>query len=166
MKHGKIALSACLAVALASSWGNFGGVGQDIVSASVVAAREAPASSWDEFIGFWEEDLKGEARFTVTPGDGAWYGIEASWPHGANQVEFWTMSAYPAEEHVLRYTDCIHYLLTFNGTVVEREEILYENGSGTVVMEGPKRLRWFDDQDHKADDVLYVPLRSPLGGGL
>ena len=100
MKCGKIALSACLAVALACSWGSFGSVGQDMVPASVAAAREAPASSWDEFIGFWEEDLKGEARFTVTPGDGAWYGIEASWPHGANQVEFWTMSAYPAEEHV------------------------------------------------------------------
>ena len=76
------------------------------------------------------------------------------------------MSAYPAGEHMLRYKDCIHYLLTFNGTVVEREEILYENGTGTVVMEGLKRVRWFDDQDHKADDVLYIPLRSPLGGGL
>lgn len=120
----------------------------------------------DHFIGFWEDDATGESRLTVTPGEKGWYGVEISWQRSRNQSELWTMSAVPAEGYVLEYRDCIHYRLTFNGTVVEREEILYEEGTGRICLIGDRKILWEDDQDHTGAGSVYVPLKSPLGGGL
>ena len=43
---------------------------------------------------------------------------------------------------------------------------LYQNGTGRVSLVGKDTLTWQDDQEHKGDGLLFVPLSSPLGGGL
>lgn len=120
----------------------------------------------DEFLGFWEEEKAGEGRLTVTVGENDWYGVEVSWRRNARQVDMWTMSAVPVGKGIMKYSDCSHYLLTFGDKYIEKEELLYENGTGTISFTGPKRIVWIDDQDHVADDSVFIPLRSPLGGGL
>lgn len=120
----------------------------------------------DEFLGFWEEEKAGEGRLTVTVGENDWYGVEVSWRRNARQVDMWTMSAVPVGKGVMKYSDCSHYLLTYGDKYIEKEELLYQNGTGTISFTGPKRIVWVDDQDHVADDFVFIPLRSPLGGGL
>jgi hypothetical protein len=120
----------------------------------------------DEFIGFWEKEDNDRVGLTITPAEKGWYGIEISWPRNKKQVDMWTMTAKPAGNHVLQYTDCKHYLLTYGEKYIEKEELLYQDGTGSLKMVGTKRITWQDDQDHKADGTAFVPLTSPLGGGL
>lgn len=120
----------------------------------------------DEFLGFWDEELVGIGRINITVGEDDWYGVEVSWRRSAYQVDMWTMSAVPVGKGVMKYTDCRHYLLTYGEKYIEKEELLYENGTGTLSFIGPKRILWIDDQDHVADDSVFIPIRSPLGGGL
>ena len=120
----------------------------------------------DEFIGFWEKEGNNRIGLTITPAEKGWYGIEISWPRNKQQVDMWTMTAKPAGNHVLQYTDCKHYLLTFGEKYIEKEELLYEDGTGSLHMVAAKRITWQDDQEHKADGAAFVPLTSPLGGGL
>ena len=132
------------------------------------AAVESKTSDYsaDEFIGFWEKEDNDRIGLTITPAEKGWYGIEISWPRDKHHVDMWTMTAKPAGKHVLEYTDCSHYLLTFGEKYIEKEELLYKDGTGSLRMVSTKRITWQDDQDHKADGTAFVPLTSPLGGGL
>jgi hypothetical protein len=76
------------------------------------------------------------------------------------------MTARPVSKDTLEYADCRHYLLTYGDKYIESEEVLYQNGTGRVSLVGKDTLTWQDDQEHKGDGLLFVPLSSPLGGGL
>ena len=132
------------------------------------AAIEYKAADYtpDEFLGFWEEEAEGNFRLTVTVGEKGWYGIEVCYNRNKTQVDMWTMTAKPVGKHVLEYSDCHHYLLTYGPQYIDKEEVLYEKGTGTIHMVGTKRVVWKDNQDHIADNAIFIPLRSPLGGGL
>ncbi len=119
----------------------------------------------EKFLGFWDEELVGKGRMNVTPGDGDWYGVEVSWARSAYQVDMWTMSVNIPDDGVFEYRDCIHYLLTYGVQYLEKEDILYENGTGRFIMNGG-RVTWIDDQDHVADNSVFVKSTSPNGGGL
>ncbi len=120
----------------------------------------------DKFLGFWEEYIEGDVRLTITRAEKGWYGIEVSWRRNSHQVDMWTMTAKPTDDNTLQYEDGNHHLVTYGQKYIDKEELLYKNGTGRILMVGDKRIVWEDDQDHKADDILFVPLRSPLGGGL
>ena len=158
----KIALAATISAMLPT------GFACAMTTAARDAAVERKASNYsaDEFIGFWEKEGNDRIGLTVTPAEKGWYGIEISWPRNNRQVDMYTMTAKPAGEHVLQYTDCRHYLLTFGEKYIEKEELLYQDGTGSLRMVGAKRIEWQDDQEHKADGDVFVPLSSPLGGGL
>ena len=132
---------------------------------AAAAESKMPGASADEFIGFWEEESNDRIGLTITPAEKGWYGIEVSWPRNDRQVDMWTMTARPAGSSVLEYTDCRHYLLTRGQQYWEKEELLYSDGTGKLLMADVKRIVWQDDQDHKADGAVFVPLTSPLGGG-
>ena len=158
----KIALATALSVMLPAGF----------ACAMPDAAREAvveyTASNYsaDEFIGFWEKEGHDRIGLTITPAEKGWYGIEVSWPRNNRQVDMYTMTAKPAGNHVLQYSDCKHYLVTFGEKYIEKEELLYQDGTGSLRMVAAKRITWQDNQEHKADDAVFVPLSSPLGGGL
>ncbi len=133
---------------------------------AAVVEYQASDPSPDAFIGFWEEESNDRVGLTITPAEKGWYGVEISWPRSKRQVDMWTMTARPVSGNVLQYTDCRHYLLTFGEQYIEKEELLYQDGTGNLRMVGVKRITWQDDQDHKADGAVFVPLTSPLGGGL
>ena len=158
----KIVLAAAVSAMLPVG---FACAASQTAQAPAIAYRQAENAA-DEFLGFWEEALEGEIRLTVTKAEKGWYGVEVSHRRNERQVDMWTMTAKPAGDHVMQYTDGNHILLTYGPQYIEKEEFLYRNGTGTIRMVGPKQVKWQDDQDHKADDVLFIPLRSPLGGGL
>lgn len=139
------------------------GIACAMPDAAQTAAVERKAA--DEFIGFWEEESNSRIGLTITPAQTGWYGVEISWPRNERQVDMWTMTARPTGDHVLRYADCQHYLLTYGPQYLEKEELLYRDGTGSLRMVDAKRIFWQDDQEHKADDAVFVPLTSPLGGG-
>ena len=160
------ARKAAVAVAVAAMITTGGAYAMPFTPGDVAVEHQASKVSADEFIGFWEKEDNDRIGLTITPEGKGCYGIEISWPRNSRQVDMYTMSARPAGDHVLQYTNCKHYLVTFSGTYVEDEELLYKDGTGTLRMVSAKRITWQDDQEHKADGAAFVPLSSPLGGGL
>jgi len=120
----------------------------------------------NDFCGFWEESREKVVRINVTTAEEGWFGIEVSWRRNSRQVDMWTMTARPINTDTLEYTDCSHYLLTYGPQYIENEEILYKDGTGKIQLSGKDVLTWQDDQEHKGDDFVFIPLTSPLGGGL
>ena len=116
--------------------------------------------------GWWGEKAADRAMITVTTGEEGWYGLEISWRRSASQVDMWTMTGYPAGKDTMTYKDCIHYLLTYKDGLIDKEEILYKNGTGSITVNSAKEMTWRDDQDHVADNIVYVKMNRPLGGGL
>ncbi|MBR4907705.1 MAG: hypothetical protein IKZ43_01685 [Acidaminococcaceae bacterium] len=116
--------------------------------------------------GWWGEKAADRAMITITTGEKGWYGVEICWRRNASQVDMWTMSAEPAGKDVMEYKDCIHSLLTYKDGAIDKEEILYKNGTGAITVNSAKEMTWRDDQDHIADKIVYVKLNRPLGGGL
>ena len=50
--------------------------------------------------------------------------------------------------------------------MIDKEEVLYKNGTGSITVNSAKEMTWRDDQDHVADNIVYVKMNRPLGGGL
>ena len=136
--------------------------GGQVASAKGILSQERI----NEFCGFWEDSGTKVVRINVTTAEEGWFGLEVSWRRNSHQVDIWTMTARPVSKDTLEYADCRHYLLTYGDKYIESEEVLYQNGTGRVSLVGKDTLTWQDDQEHKGDGLLFVPLSSPLGGGL
>ena len=98
-----------------------------------------------------------------------WYGFEITWPRNASQTDMWMLTAKPISKDTMQYKDCQHYLLTFNATtrnVIDREETIHLNGTGTITVNRANEMIWRDDQDRRAADCVFVKLNLPDGGGL
>ena len=123
----------------------------------------------DAFIswcGWWGEKGTDRSMITITTGEKGWYGVEIYLTRNATQVDMWTMSAVPAGKNVMEYKDCTHYLLTYKDERIDREDILYKNGTGTISVNSNGKMTWRDNQDHIADKIVYEKLNRPQGGGL
>ncbi len=119
--------------------------------------------------GWWGEKTANRGRITVTVGEDGWYGFEISWPRNKLQTDMWMLTAVPINKNTMQYKDCQHYLLTFNAAnpnIIDREETIHLNGTGTISMNSANEMIWLDDQDHRAADCVFVKLNLADGGGL
>lgn len=128
--------------------------------------KEDPFLGW---YGWWGEKAASRGRISVTQGENGWYGFEISWRRNASQTDMWMLTAKPISKDTMQYKDCQHYLLTFNATnrnVIDREETIHLNGTGTITVNRANEMIWHDDQDRRAADCVFVKLNLPDGGGL
>ena len=134
--------------------------------------NEVPDVSKDPFLawyGWWSEKTSDRAMITVTRGEKGWYGFEISWQRNANQTDMWMMTAVPISKDTMQYKDCQHYLLTFNATnrnIIDKEETINLNGTGTITVNSANEMIWKDDQDRRAENCVFFKMDRPLGGGL
>lgn len=128
--------------------------------------KEDPFLGW---YGWWGEKAASRGRISVTQGENGWYGFEITWPRNASQTDMWMLTAKPISKDTMQYKDCQHYLLTFNATnrnIIDREETIHLNGTGTITVNRANEMIWRDDQDRRAADCVFVKLNLPDGGGL
>ena len=92
-----------------------------------------------------EADGADGAKLTVNWGSSAWEHSE------------WTMSGkFDPDTLTIEYSDCVRKDVAFaeDGSVAS-ETVVYENGVGTVHFENDN-LYWKDDEEHMADDMVFV----------
>ena len=121
-----------------------------------------------EWYGWWGEKEADRAMITVTRGENGWYGFEISWPRSKSQTDMWMLTAVPISKDTMQYKDCMHFLVTFNASnpnVVDREETVNLNGTGTITVNSANEMIWRDDQDRRAENCIFVKMDRPLGGG-
>ena len=94
-----------------------------------------------------EADGADGAKLTVTWGSSAWEHSE------------WVMSGkFDPDTLTIEYSDCVRKDVEFaeDGSI-KSETVVYENGFGTVHFDADDgSLRWKDDEEHMADDMVFV----------
>ena len=92
-----------------------------------------------------EADGADGAKLTVNWGSSAWEHSE------------WIMSGkFDPDTLTIEYSDCVRTDYAFNEDgSVKSETVVYENGFGTVHFENDD-LYWKDDEEHMADDMVFV----------
>ena len=91
-----------------------------------------------------EPDGDENAKFTVM------------WGSSAAETTEWTMSGkLNTETLTVDYTDCVKKNLVFNQDGnVETEDVVYENGTGTITFDG-STLIWVDNEENAAEDMVF-----------
>ena len=149
-----------------------GTIPNTVPGTAVELKKEMPDFSKDPFkvwYGWWGEKAANRGRIVVTRGENGWYGFEISWPRNKSQTDMWMLTAVPISKDTMQYKDCQHYLLTFNSSnpnIIDREDTVHLNGTGTIMVNSANEMIWRDDQDHRAADCVFVKLNLPDGGGL
>ena len=83
--------------------------------------------------------------------------LSVNWGSSAWEHSEWTMSGkFDPDTLTIEYSDCVRKDVAFaeDGSVAS-ETVVYENGMGTVHFENDN-LYWKDDEEHMADDMVFV----------
>ena len=83
--------------------------------------------------------------------------LSVNWGSSAWEHSEWTMSGkFDPDTLTIEYSDCVRKDVAFaeDGSVAS-ETVVYENGVGTVHFENDN-LYWKDDEEHMADDMVFV----------
>ncbi len=92
--------------------------------------------------------------------------IEISWSSSYAEHTEWTIiGRLDTETLTIRYADCTKTNITVdeNGEIV-REEVVYTNGTGTVVFGNDGTFTWHEDQSEYNEDYVfeYAPIIPPV----
>ena len=105
----------------------------------------------------------GSGRATIEVGaDGAEGAtVKITWGSSASEQGVWEMSGpFDTDTLTITYDNCVNKDVTYDETgEVTDEKVVYENGTGSLVFEdkeGQTELRWTDDQEHIADDMVFT----------
>lgn len=88
---------------------------------------------------------KEDAKFTV------------HWGSSASESSEWVMSGkLDAETMTVNYTDCVKKDVVYkeDGSV-DKETVVYEDGTGTIKFSTDSKLTWNDEKEHAADNMVF-----------
>jgi hypothetical protein len=105
----------------------------------------------------------GSGRATIEVGADGSEGatVKVTWGSSASEQSIWEMSGpFDADTLTITYDNCVNKNVTFDemGEATD-ETVVYENGKGSLTFEdkdGQTELRWADDQEHAADDMVFT----------
>ena len=120
------------------------------------AREESVLYTPDELIGTWEEKYDGSGRIEISESGSSKYAVKISRNTGTDEIHRWTMTAVPADSNILRYKDCTHTMSVIGDGGTETQEILYENGTGTITLLSTHELMWQDDVDDAGENAVFV----------
>ena len=130
--------------------------GSALIRTEACGETALPGSLADDFIGIWTEKTAGRCTVEITGQSDGQYGIHVFWGGTASDMSFWSMTASPVESNVLRYSDCVHSVITLSEDEAETEVIEYENGTGEFTLLSTNELMWQDDVGQAGDNLLFV----------
>ncbi len=157
MNFGKNAASAVFSAALFA----FGAAGvlPDPSPIAMAYAADAPCDSElaaEEFSGRWKETVAKRGMIDVSRVDDGTYDVAVSWPNGAAEKIFWRMTAKSVGPQTFVYEDCVCTVRKYSPDGSYRDEIRYENGTGTFVLQDKNCLAWSDDMEDTARDSVFA----------
>ena len=113
-------------------------------------------------IGTFADNVAGRCSIEITAADepGEFH-ISINWGSSAFQTAHWEMTGKRMQNDSgnLLYQDAKHTIITFTAEDQSTEEVVYENGKGSFLMQNGNELRWNDAEGHAADDLLFVKVK-------
>lgn len=141
-----------------------------IFALAACAAKEAPKGSEAEeaeataddgqnpimnFVGTY---ASGRASILVEADGADGAKLTVTWGSSASEHSEWVMSGkFDPDTLTIEYSDCVRKDIEFaeDGSV-KSETVVYENGFGNAHFDDDGNLRWKDDEEHMADDMVFV----------
>ena len=83
--------------------------------------------------------------------------ITITWSGSVSEYAEWVIEGgLDLETLTIRYTDCIKEYITVdsNGEVV-KEDVVYDNGTGTIVFDEGLSFTWHEDQSETGDELVF-----------
>lgn len=118
------------------------------------AKNAGTAVETTDFSGEWSDEAGGDTVIDMWCDDtGLWNG-EISRRDGDNRASFWSFTG-SAKGNVIKYADmeCIRGIYDDEGEVTE--ELVYENGSGSIsITDG--RMSWQDDMENAGAGISFI----------
>ncbi|WP_026528884.1 hypothetical protein [Butyrivibrio sp. VCD2006] len=116
---------------------------------------EAQADGQADVQSFEGQYYAGRGNLSITAQNDGRYLIEVWWGSSAAEHSEWVMNGeYDESSKTITYNDCVKhdFELGEDGEII-RDDIAYENGTGSIQIVDDNTINWTDDQDHIADDV-------------
>ena len=120
----------------------------------IPSARNAASKAEVDFSGEWSDEAGGDTVIDMWSDEsGLWYG-EISKSDGFDRARFWSFSG-SAAGNVIKYEnmECIRGIYNEEGEVTE--EIIYQNGSGSISITDGK-MSWQDDIEGAGAGISFI----------
>jgi len=126
--------------------------GEDLVFVWMESDGQNPVMN---FIGEYQCD-RAHALVECFGRDDAQITIE--WGGSAWELARWEIFGYfDADTLTVEYSGCVKTIVTYdNGGNVKSEEIVYDDGTGTIVFHNDGTFTWHEDQSESGEDLIFV----------
>ncbi|MBQ3379179.1 MAG: hypothetical protein IJG50_04850 [Clostridia bacterium] len=113
----------------------------------------------DSLLGRWAEKFAGRGVITVLKSEEEnMYDVHIEWSSSAAELYVWDMKAAAGSGGVLSYENGRCVLRTYDGDESYTEEVQYENGEGSFVLNSANEIMWQDDTGHAGDDTVFISV--------
>lgn len=124
---------------------------EDVMKAVVPPEDFEPA-------GEYEDETSQRAVMEITPEGEDFYHVEISWAGSATEKAVWTFNGtFDYDSGMLTFKDCRKDIDSFDENQGEKEEIIYEGGTGAL-MYYEDGLHWQDDQEDAGKDCHFIKI--------
>ncbi len=108
-------------------------------------------------LGEWQDP--GNERFVIDTwrdGDGGFHAI-INLSEAEDQVYFWEMDgSWQDNENGFVYQQCKKSFVTYDANGSPTEEIIYEDGTGSITLAGSSGIKWKDDKEKMGDRITFT----------
>ncbi|MCR5098829.1 MAG: hypothetical protein K6B14_07775 [Lachnospiraceae bacterium] len=119
--------------------------------------KEARSELQKKLLGEWQDP--DNDRFVIDvwrDGDGGFHAM-VNYSEQEGEVYFWEMDgSWQDNEDGFVYGGCKKSFVTYDSDGNPHEEILYEDGSGAIVLSGDDGIRWEDSKEKMGDKITFV----------
>lgn len=113
-------------------------------------------------IGSYADETSGRAYMDITAGEGNSAFVTINWSDSAFAEVIWEFEGeFNTEDNTIVYENCIKTYFNYDGEDASAE-ILYEDGTGKLIIHEDWSITWQDDKEDAGADCLFTYYDIPL----
>lgn len=110
-------------------------------------------------IGDYADEIGQRATMSVYAGEGSTGSAIISWSNSAFETVIWEFSGeYDTETNTLAYDNCLKSTLTYDDDGNETAVLVYDNGTGKLVVNENWTIIWVDDVENAGENCLFSQI--------
>lgn len=107
-------------------------------------------------VGTYMDEVSQRAVMTIECLDGDQAGVMIEWANGASEEYVWFFTGtYATDAGIVPYEDCRCVKLVFDDLGNEDSELIYEGGTGYLLVNEDWTITWIDDVDDAGEGCLF-----------
>lgn len=133
------------------------------VLAFAACAQEDTQNPVMNIIGFYMDETSQRAGMNILCEGTDSAAVIIDWASSASENTEWKFSGvYNTEDNTISYDNCVKMEQLYSDTGVESSEVLYENGSGKLIINEDWSISWINDMEDTGSDCLFTFAGAPI----